>query len=399
VVSIPGRNRKVGHKIMTNLDSKILNIAWVGHGDFGDELMAFALRNFLKATGVQTISYYEAGGLTRYQPSNDLKIRVLHASSTPRKVKQFSDLWSVRGFGALLMGGGSIFHSQNSISWKSTVLQRARRFSPGMFAAMVGVSLGPFRSEEAKKQCAALLSKQDVVILRDKHSYDTGKELLPDGKFFTSFDTSLLLAKELKDKSFVEDFRPPEGDLVALVLIAKSLADQNFLENGRFSKFLSLLNSLIKNGKQVLLASLYGGEEFVDERLNLLLKKRCVDPEKVTLHSFNGDIFATLRELNRAGMIISMRLHGCIAAYMLGIPFISLAFDPKSEWFCDAINYPRELSLPVSWADDLSQVKKAISFVEQNGGKIFENVIAPASAGDKVRENLEIMMKRWEEKV
>ena len=41
---------------MKNKKLNILNIAWIGHGDFGDEVMAHVLRMYLKKIGVGAIT-------------------------------------------------------------------------------------------------------------------------------------------------------------------------------------------------------------------------------------------------------------------------------------------------------------------------------------------------------
>jgi len=55
-------------------DIKILNVAWVGQGDFGDEVMAFILRKFFQQEGARALTYYQQGRFTVYRSANDLVI-------------------------------------------------------------------------------------------------------------------------------------------------------------------------------------------------------------------------------------------------------------------------------------------------------------------------------------
>ena len=57
---------------MITKNLNILNIAWIGQGDFGDEVMAFTLRRLLKLNGIKSINYYQQGKYPKYHNEDDI---------------------------------------------------------------------------------------------------------------------------------------------------------------------------------------------------------------------------------------------------------------------------------------------------------------------------------------
>jgi polysaccharide pyruvyl transferase WcaK-like protein len=68
----------------------------------------------------------------------------------------------------------------------------------------------------------------------------------------------------------------------------------------------------------------------------------------------------------RCEAIVSMRLHGIIFAYLLGIPFISLEYDQKNRNFCESIGYPKELVLKFDLEKKSDQIYDALNILFEN---------------------------------
>ena len=88
--------------------------------------MAYALRMFLKKIGVESITYYQQGRSSVFKGNSDLTISSLHRHRTKELIKKMADVFLLRRFNILLIGGGSIFHSINSIKWKFDILKKMR---------------------------------------------------------------------------------------------------------------------------------------------------------------------------------------------------------------------------------------------------------------------------------
>jgi len=375
--------------------AKILNIAWVGQGDFGDEAMAYALRMFLKKIGVESITYYQQGRSSVFKGNSDLTISSLHRHRTKELIKKMADVFLLRRFNILLIGGGSIFHSINSIKWKFDILKKMRKFNKTSFlSVLVGVSFGPFKSLSAEEFCLNFLGNADIIIARDRRSYDWAKEAGSNEQIYSSLDTSLLLPEICtQEMSRAADVKKEE-DLVGIMFIKKNRA---FNDDLYFEKYLAILNRILEKNKKVILFVIHVGDAVLDKELSEALRTKCKFPEKIQIHFFDGDIFKTIRELNRCSFIVSMRLHGIIFAYMLGIPFMSLGYDPKNKNFCDSINYPSIMSFDLNWPQNFELVLTSIDLLFEKGRELMNNSLPVKKASEMVFDNMNLLAKEIKE--
>ena len=371
--------------------NKILNVAWIGQGDFGDEAMAYALRKYLQSKGVESITYYHHGQYPSYQGENDLAIKKLHTFNVRGFKKKIIDYIKLRSFSSLIIGGGSILHSFNSIKWKLNLIKKMERFTHHkIHSAVVGVSLGPFKNSSDEKVCQDFLDHIGLAIFRDDYSYQLAKKLTQNKNLFSSLDTSVYLANQ-----FPGDFANPNRpeDTVGLMFVLNKNKQEFFDKEKHFDKYLKVLNHLLDKNQKVILFTFYLGHDYSDIKLNHKLKKFCQNPDNVELFSFDGDIFATIKKMKQCGYIISMRLHGIIFAYLLRIPFISLAYDRKNDNFCRSVNYPSQMSFSSDHLNDIQPLINSIDTLLASGQSVYRNVMPVVKASKKVLDNFEKLSK------
>ncbi len=70
----------------------------------------------------------------------------------------------------------------------------------------------------------------------------------------------------------------------------------------------------------------------------------------------------SLDALKKSRYLIGMRLHSLVFATQMGIPFISLSYEPKNVNYCIGLSHP-ELSLPLL---DYKQIGKKIDYLKNN---------------------------------
>ena len=106
-------------------DINPLICAWVGRNNFGDELLAYALRKELARNfGIGTVHYFKAGDYPIYVHPLESKIEKFKgdfAGTFERSYLQYSKNRPLSN--AIIYGGGSIFHSENSVRWKYKLLK------------------------------------------------------------------------------------------------------------------------------------------------------------------------------------------------------------------------------------------------------------------------------------
>ena len=377
--------------------STILNIPWIGHGDFGDEVMGYVLRSYLKEKGARAIIYYEKGVKDIYRDQNDLDITFLHKHETPRIIKKLLDHLYFRKIDVVIIGGGSVLHSRNSIKWKLDIVKKIKkntRPNKKIFCLAIGVSLGPFEYEEDKVLCAEFLDTMDGVVFRDMYSTHIGKTLSKNSVLLDSLDSSLLLPRLFHDKvNNIASLHPSDVNLVGLIFV-QNASDSFFDTQKNLEKFGKIVNYLISKGKRVRLISLYTGPAYKDNELIANLKNQAVDVTKVDTHIFSGDIFRTISQMRECGYIISMRLHGIIFSYLLQIPYLSLGYNQKNTNFCKSVNYPSNMCFDFYNLQSLDPVFEAITVLFDKGNDLFNESKSLEECSKLVERNFDSIFKQ-----
>jgi len=383
-----------------NKKIKTLNVAWIGQGDFGDEVMAFILRKNLQGIGINKISYYEHGTEPVYTNNNDIKIKFIHKHNSSKTLKKIIDYFSVNKYNLLIFGGGSILHSVNSIKWKYNLVRKIKNNNPHTFIATVGVSIGPFQQpEKSSKLCSKFLNSTDIAILRDIASYKIAQKLSSNKNIFDSLDSSILIKKIAPEEIPPRDYNLKSQDLVGFIPVENKNWQRQFEQQRHFDKYLSIINHITSSGRQVRLFTHYTGSGYMDDKLVAALKQKSDNPRAISVYKFNHNIFDMIAELNKCGYLISMRLHGVIFSYILGIPFISLGYDPKNQNFCRSIKYPNEMCFNI-W--DLNQTKTLTNSFErlvQLKKSIFNNSMDLGQAILKVDQNFNKLNQKIKQKL
>ncbi len=86
-----------------------------------------------------------------------------------------------------------------------------------------------------------------------------------------------------------------------------------------------------------------------------------------------------------------MRLHGIVFAYMLGIPFLSIAYDPKNQNFCESIGYPNYMSFDFYALTDVKPVIESLNILFKENTGLFTNSLPVKNATELVNTNLNLL--------
>ncbi|MFH1890121.1 MAG: polysaccharide pyruvyl transferase family protein [Candidatus Kuenenbacteria bacterium] len=377
--------------------SNILNIAWIGQGDFGDEAMAFALRKYLQSLGINKITYYHHGKYPAYRTAHDLKINYLHSFNSKGIKKKIFDKFFLQKYNALIIGGGSILHSYPSIKWKLDIIRQLKKANFSFVSMAVGVSLGPFEYQGAVDICTQFLNEIDLALFRDNYSADLAYQLSTNPNLHASLDTSLLLLDQTPKEFEHQESR--DSKKVGLMLVKNKQKQERFDEQEHFQKYLDIINHITAQDKKVVLFTFYIGEAYPDKKLNIKLKKYAKNPEMIEFHNFNGDIYHTVKAMNQCSYMLSMRLHGIIFAYMLSLPFVSLGYDPKNMNFCKSINYPDNLYHEFNSLKSITPVLNSLDFIFEHKKQVFENVMPIEKSVEKVKNNFNKVAKILKQKL
>lgn len=312
--------------------------AWIGRGNFGDELLAYGLRlELYRAAPVAQINYHQAGEHPIFRAPDDTRIEALQHTHDSRLCRLWARFRSLhRAHDTLLFGGGSILHSEHSIRWKHVLLKqfRARRGAVNSLAGGVGISFGPFASATAGRMAADFVRDLDFLHCRDRASAE-----------FAGGIGSVSTIIEGRDLAYTvkaihpELFRghPVPGRTGMSFILDPSLPPAQ--QQARFERMRGMIDHVAARGNTVLLVALYTASPYYDERLAEALRAAVAYPHRVSVHAYRGDVFETLEQIASCSHFVSMRLHGAVSAFLAGVPFLPVNKHPKVSEFARAAGH------------------------------------------------------------
>jgi|GEM_PF-4969278 len=334
--------------------------AWVGQGNFGDELLSYGLRLEIKRSAeVDFFSYYESGGYSLYSDGVSDNARLLNIGRPNRLLGLARRYFqSLSGYDTFFFGGGSIFHTSNSILWKHQLLRKARKENPSLNSAAVGISLGPFPDVHAERQALAFLQELDLIHCRDSASMAFAQQLAGKVRLVQGRDLAFSV-KALCPQLFIS--RKLKGRVGLSFILDPKLGAAE--KERRFLKMQALVDFLTFSGNEVVLVGLYTGAKYSDDRLHDRLFSSAKNKSLIRILHYKGDVPEIISCISSCSFYISMRLHGLITAFLSGVPFFALSSHSKVVEFCGSV---AALGLGGEWGDfdlDFTILKERITFL------------------------------------
>lgn len=223
---------------------------------------------------------------------------------------------------ALVIPGGGVFQSMTScrsLAYYLSIVRLARLFNTRVILPAQG--LGPWKkngliSGWLHRHLAKELKKAAYLTVRDVSSMEHYKEI-------TSIDDYV---ERTTDLAFLTDnfiSRKPADKIEFMricVVLRKSVKGS--------AKIASDLIQLAKDNEniEIIPTAFQPGED------TIVWRKAGWDKEIKTVESFEN-------AFDGADLVISMRLHGCVIATNMGIPWVGITYDPKVTSFAESCNW------------------------------------------------------------
>lgn len=252
----------------------------------------------------------------------------------------FSSLRSSR----VIFGGGSVLHNSHDINQKRHMI----KLSSSKKALALGVGLGPFVNAEAERSCAHFLNECEFVGLRDKHSFEMAKTIAPNANTALTFD---LAPQLLKNPRLTLSPTKKKGVCFCLCPSERLKGDKKSED-----KRLRAISEAIKKvheemGSEITLLDFNGHEKLGDNEVHSELKSHLPESIRVNHVSYNSDPISVMEYLSAFNVVIGMRLHASIMAYLVGTPVISLNYHSKCNGWCDQIGLSEDLQVSSDGVD------------------------------------------------
>jgi len=237
----------------------------------------------------------------------------------------------------LILGGGSVINSGKSFRQPMTL---AMHDHGGLKLAAVGVSIGPYETNSSQLESAKFLEKFSYICVRDKRSYELGRNMGLDSNLRLGRDLAGLLPL-LEDPAAQRELDPNVPVRLGVALCNYSskpgypVPDRDVIQQ-------SLVDAVLKITKdrpgEVKIFSLNEHANHGDHALSKNLLEQLKNAGIVVdLHLYGGDPMQTAREIGACDAFISARLHGAIVAYLQGVPFTIIDYHPKCADFATDI--------------------------------------------------------------
>ena len=243
--------------------------------------------------------------------------------------------WHAFGKDAVVFGGGSVLHTAQDINIKRSLV----RITGKGYA--LGVGLGPFQNSAAEKACAEFLNECEFVGVRDKHSLALAQSLAPAASVKSTFDLAPLLLEH--PQLFAQRSDHKQGICVCLCPQERLLGRPED-ERARLQSLATALNEVaLATGEKITLLDFNGHSQLGDGPVHQELRA-LLSPELEISHiAYQNNPLRVMQILASFKVVLGMRLHASILAFLVNTPVISLNYHDKCEGWCEQIGLAEKL--------------------------------------------------------
>lgn len=274
----------------------------------------------------------------------------------------------------IVLAGGSVISSGSSMRMRALQMFFAKRGICRLSA--IGVSVGPFSNSDDREKAKSFIGSLTFLTVRDIASVAECKSL--------GVSIEPLLFNDLAGCAPLPS--PRNKDVSSKTLgvsvcnyesIIKSNTQREEKRNAAIFK--GILDFAVKHSFSVNILVLNRdnvvGDNHVSQRLYELLTENGV---RVKLINYAGPT-ATMNAIANCSLFFSVRLHGAIISYLLGVPFVLVEYHRKCKNFLDHIGYCKKLRV----TSDLEESKHVVHCLEHTLKRKSTGALAPSEYIDK----------------
>lgn len=273
-------------------------------------------------------------------------------------------LWKgIGGADMFVLGGGSIlsngaFGTRDIVAFAST-LNRLR-------LSAIGVSIGPFESTAAERSVKRFLKRCEFLSVRDRCSYELAMQLELPSSVRVVAGQDLAGNYPAMFDSPIDTGLTPKAIGIALCRYESLVGGDTNYERERLGGIVSAAKDLaISQNRPVYIFSLNGhpvmGDQEISRKTHASLKAAGIEAQ-IFEYPFT-DMREIWQLIRSCAVMLTVRLHGAIAAYLEGVPVVLAEYHQKCADFLDDIGQPEHLRVTANacGSDIASAAKAALS--------------------------------------
>lgn len=309
---------------------KIIRVAWLGHSNFGDDLMSYVVDRWLHERFGEVDNLVMCEGSVKNVGTHR---SIYPVSWLPKRINKRFALQRIANSDLVVIGGGSILHSEQSIRWKQEVVDKAKRL--GIPVVGINLSIGPLKTELAESLCGKFLRSLDAFSLRDTASCEWVEKQDTQPLYIESADLAGAYIEQVRTQLWSQ-----KSNVVGVSFV-RTICPKQLARNE------SILVDLASRYDRVKLFSFCTSDTLGDQNMNYGLANVANNIQVIDYQ----ETIAFTQELSECGFFVGERLHSIILSYLLEIPFITLSYHKKCSDFLKLIGYKESL---LEFIDDKS---------------------------------------------
>lgn len=274
--------------------------------------------------------------------SFDSSIEVSHLRSTPRFPGQNRLIHYANAIRSeqVVFGGGSVLHSARDLDLKRHLIS----LTANKKGYALGVGIETFKTPQDEKACIRFLNACEVVATRDNASFDLAKTIAPRANVVEAFDLAPMIAA---NHSLISS-KKRSGvaiNLCPLVTDAMGTRDKASEQNLIEALAQAIQHLWFQTNEPVTLISFNGHSVHGDDSLLVRLEHAIGHRVPVRFVAYDPNPFNALSLMKEFKVVIGMRLHCNVFAYLANTPSVSLHYHPKSEAWSNQVGVPQKYQI------------------------------------------------------
>jgi polysaccharide pyruvyl transferase CsaB len=255
----------------------------------------------------------------------------------------------------LVVGGGGLFfdHSSTNLYFKRLLAKIAWAKRLGKRVAVFGVGVGPIHHEESRRLLRKVLSKVDLITVRDAESHRLLDEIGVAGPpIHTTADFVYLLegSPDARVCEIVNAEKLPLGDRPRVAVCI--YGDQIKIDSIRNSLLRFCEFAVSELGADIWFVPMQTGGGFDDRVGARQLVEQLATRDNIHLVEGEYSPWESQGLLGRVDAVLGMRLHGVILALNNATPVFGISYMPKVERAFDELGHPEWQLTPDNLSPD-----------------------------------------------